>query len=319
MRFLRLLNILIIAILAGCAPVSTPSATPTRQLVPSSTLSPTLAPSSTPQKTATPNQPTATAVPTWTADQAHTLILDWLQDNAGCRLPCLFGLTPGQSIIQSQRLFWSQFGVTSTNNFTPSGFDSADGGLLNFIFIENEIRVSISLTYYPKEGKIEKMGLSTFPTYQDEAIFGSDFYTKVTYYYQLSQLLTNYGPPSSVLIAVWRYVPFLKADYEVFSVVVIYEDQGILVEYIAPVEQTERYFQGCPQLGFLDVRVWDPKSGLTLREIAATDAGEGLSGTSFDYFRLIDHATSITIDEFYEVFKNPNNTSCLTTPAKIWP
>jgi hypothetical protein len=42
-------------------------------------------------------------IPTLSADEARMVMLDWLQNNGGCRLPCIWGLTPGVTDTQTRR------------------------------------------------------------------------------------------------------------------------------------------------------------------------------------------------------------------------
>jgi hypothetical protein len=57
----------------------------------------TLMPAPTPKPPTPTVPPSPTLVPTLTADQEQALVLDLLQNNAGCRLPCWWGFTPGKT------------------------------------------------------------------------------------------------------------------------------------------------------------------------------------------------------------------------------
>jgi hypothetical protein len=125
--------------------------------------------------------------------------------------------------------------------------------------------------------------------------------------------------------------PFLNADYEPFSLVVIYADLGIMAEYIFPTEwigdmvelPTPNLFvgeiaRGCPSQGRVILRTWDPKKNIDLKKIASIAAGEGINENSYDFFKPIQDAASISVNDFYNKFKEPNNNKCLDVPSTVW-
>ncbi len=147
----------------------------------------------------------------------------------------------------------------------------------------------------------------------------------------LPQLLSNYGMPSEVLVIAFPYDIFSKADYEPFSIVVIYSDLGIMAEYVSPTQWVGKMVElptpglsvgeiarGCPSQSYLTLRTWDVKKNIPIREIASIASGEGISETAYDYFFPIQEATSMSINDFYEKFKEPNNTLCLDLPSSLW-
>ena len=122
-----------------------------------------------------------------------------------------------------------------------------------------------------------------------------------------------------MLLAAWHHDPFLKADYDVFSLVVVYSDLGFLIEYISPSELVDDYLRGCPMEAKLTLWSWDPDNDLSLAEIVVVKPiDRGFTSRSVGYFKPIEEATSMTLDEFYQVFKDPNNVQCLKTPADMW-
>ena len=137
----------------------------------------------------------------------------------------------------------------------------------------------------------------------------------------LPQVLSNYGQPSSVLLGVWRE-DFLKAPYDPFSVVVVYSDLGFLIEYVAPSKLVGDYLQGCiTEEVYLTLWSWDTDKDLSFAEVVSVKSiDEGFTTGSAEYFRPLEEATSMTLDEFHQIFKDPNNTQCLEFPVELsWP
>src|SRR6185436_4057409 len=80
--------ILILILAAGCIQVTNEVVTPS--------LGSSVFPTMTPTLTLNPTN-TSTIVPTLPAEGAWTKLLELLANNGGCRLPCLWGITPGKS------------------------------------------------------------------------------------------------------------------------------------------------------------------------------------------------------------------------------
>jgi len=47
-------------------------------------------------------------------------------------------------------------------------------------------------------------------------------------------------------------------------------------------------------------------------------AGSEINELNMVYFKSVEEATSMSLDEFYQTFKNPSYTDCLETPQKLW-
>ena len=338
MTHLGIYILLTVILLTGCMGVSTPPPSLASEitqtdmpLIRTATVAPTVAASLTPtfpDQVSTPTlarilpfstPPTPTIIPTLSADEARMVMLDWLQNNGGCRLPCIWGLTPGVTDTQTRREHLARFGSGPDYPVGRSDEQRNPGAIGYGSLTADNLHVSFGLNYNEVNGIIESLVLVTQPMRDEKIAFGDPYYDELLGYYRLPQLLSNYGPPSDVLIATWSYEPMLRADYEPFIVVVIYSDLGIMAEYVAPKELVNDAYRGCPTQGYLTLRTWDPESGISLKKIASMGAAEGISENAYDYFRPIEEATSMTLDEFYQTFKNPDTTACLETPADIWP
>ncbi len=140
-------SLLFIAIVSGCAqPVQgtptlfpvIPTASVTETIAPK-TATPTLAPSA----TSTRIPATPTDVPTLPVEDARQRLLDLLANNGNCQLPCLWGITPGESSYQDARsILLPLRGVAETVYFDPASPDS-----ISPFYIEDSQRLYTDIIY----------------------------------------------------------------------------------------------------------------------------------------------------------------------------
>lgn len=299
----RVLSIFLLAfLLAGC--VGSTSVTVTKEAIPTQ--------KSTVAITPTPTFPPATPEP-------RTKALSLLKNNGNCRLPCIWGLTPGITTTGERQKV-----LASYNEFLEPdiSFGKSEGGKnpggMGVEVIKDDISITLGLTYYETDNLIEILSLVTRPQRDQKSVFGDSTYSNLTEYYSLPQLLSNYGLPSDVLVISFPHDPFVKADYDPFSIVVIYEELGIMAEYISPTQRVGDQSRGCPGQSYLTLRTWDTKKNIPLKKIASIAAGDGISETAYDYFLPVQDATSMSISDFYNTFKEPDTNQCLEVPSNLW-
>jgi hypothetical protein len=301
-------------------PEPTKISTPTRKI--------TTEPTDTPKPTAT-----WTPIPTYSLDQAYQQITNWVDDNGGCQLPCLWGFTPGKTSLEDMDHLYATFEemyLSEDIGIWVSRHD--DRGGLSLIIYSDDTQTNIDMSYDFK-GE-EKLKLITVHAKAFQVIgsgserelhymFGSNELLEFVDEYTLSSLLRNYGEPTSILIA-----PYFDERPEVsgpswiwFSIVLIYEDQGVLAEYIMPRRMIGDDFAACVDQNLeISIVTWDTSKALEFGEIAnATTAFYGISEAFIDYFKPLEEATSLSIEEFTEIFKEPGTDACVYTPMEMWP
>ena len=284
------------SVFASPTPISSIQPTPNS----SATSSPRPTSTVTPPPTVTPTPTiTWTPLPTLSSEKALTLVEDLLKRNAGCRLPCWWGFTPGETSWETARHFLSLFstslrqgesrevtenGVTylSTNytaNYKVAG-EPFDGGTV----------------YSLRNGFID--GIWVTPAR------GTDRS------YQLHELLANYGEPTEVLLETSINVPVSPLP---FRVVLFYPQQGILAydEYKVT-KKVGNQLWGCPEPIGPQLWLWSPERSLTITDIQPI-------GSDAPQLRRLEDATGMDIKSFYETFNVPNISNCLITPVEFWP
>jgi len=278
----------------------TPSATPTSTVLPSPT--PTIQPTTpVPTFTVQPT-PTETPVPIPTVeDMEVTQQVLWLfETNNGCQLPCWWGITPGQTTWQTAREFLGEFDFDIYEFPRDSG--STYYGVIIPIPVEEFFGYEWELGISARNGVVEKIFANVFIENPPQGNLAP---------YALSSFLTTYGAPSEVWL--FTYSSPYVGDELPFVATLFYAEQGIAALFGINGERQGEIVQGCIQdepVSFLSL--WSPDLNLTFEQVT-----NGTSELEWDYLSL-EESTEMNVITFYETFRNPDNITCLKTPAELW-
>lgn len=294
------------------APALLVSASPTETMPP--TLTPTAA--STPTPTFTP-----TTVPTLPAEDARKRLLDLLASNGDCRLPCLWGITPGKSNNQEARnILMPLSSVAEIADFDPSYPEDE----ISPLYVEGNLRLNTHVvSYYGDDGIVSRVsfrvleeGLYKKDEYGNQIktpVFDSTSFGKRIEYYSLSHVLSEQGIPDSVMI----YIPRVEGYPIVAGILeasLLYPEQGIWIKYTMSMSNNGTIIKGCPANAHIEMQLYpsgNPESFFPLLE--KTDWGRTKGG-----YKPLEEATSMSVEQFYETFRNSTD-RCIETPTKIWP
>ncbi len=337
--------LLLIAILTGCSSLIpnavsssiavSPQSSATLDSTPrqsTETIAPTPNKTNTPGPTFTPTiplpPPTFTPLPTLSTEDAAALILDLVHTHDNCRLPCLLGMSPGFTDFQTAEAFMKQFQQTLTPNIEITTRNVEIGGGVDLAYKMDNVFITISFSYARNNSgdMVDMLYFHSYPLeiFEPEAIgmtpslapvWGDPTFNQEMQDYMLPAILSEYGLPAEVMITVRPQDPERPdIKYTAFSLALYYPEQGIFVEYVSPVEERGKYYAGCPTKAHINLAVWDPESENTLEEVIKKAGSEII----YDYFKTLEEATELTMDDFYEKFSDPENIACLETPADIW-
>ena len=275
--------------------------TPTASQTVSPTLTSTILPTSTPQptQTSTPTMTnTPTLTPTWTP--LPTIATSDLQDyilslyaEETCRLPCRWGITPGETTWQEAERILARFSKviakqSPLNENIKVGF--ADIDILHPQMITN--------IYIIEDGLIERAEVPL------------DFDT-----YTLSSFLEAYGSPKEISLS--TYKTEYPAGVLPFIMYLLYPDQGILASF-GPQQTslTTNSVKGCKLDSSINyLRLWSPSNP----DLSFNEIGDLFEMKLWNEKHLqIEEATGMSVAEFYELFKKPGNPTCLVTPKDLW-
>jgi hypothetical protein len=298
----------------GCRPLSLPFASPTPSLAiplsPSGTMTmtplPSLTrtpePSSTPLPSLTPTQTPAvtwTPLPTLPVEEAQALIQDLLENNAGCRLPCWWGIVPGETSWQEAHQFLAPFAT----KFEQGGSGQiVEGGIT---YQTTNYTVAYEIVGEPRGGGA---GFGVKNGIVDLIYVGPNSTIRS---YQLHQLLTNYGKPNDIFVETFSNLP---DGYLPFRLALFYSEQRILAEFEYEAQRADDMLKGCPQPIGPQLSLWGANKVLTEEDIQRQ-----ISGPDTDPPLSLEEVTDMSIETFYQTFKNPAYEACIETPVELWP
>jgi len=254
-----------------------PTASPTTTLTPTPTLLPTLPP-----------------LPTLAPDAARAKILELLETNGGCRLPCFWGITPGETTWAEAYNFLDSLSAQITTQSIPSKV--SESFTIAYTVPKYVRAVEYMVLYYRSTNNIIE-------------------YISADATISLSELLTEYGRPDDVWI---RAMPFGMPLALEFFLGIYYPDQGIVAVFYQEKASFSRpgYIYGCfdkndsrlsnnPYL-----ELWSSKITITWKDVDPFESFE-------DQPSLVD-ATGMDLETFYQAYKDPNKKPCIETPEELW-
>lgn len=276
---------------------SIPVSTQTQTAAPSLTTTP--APSETPTytliptKTCTPPPPTWTPLPTLSAEDANNLLNDLLENNAGCRLPCFWGIIPGKTTWQEAQNFLETFTTFSVRD------------------ISRELRIIEPLIPFPRE----KLGtIRHFYSFREGiveyiVVYNGDLASS----FYLPEFLKTYGKPGGVWIRTFREE---EQNSQLFLLDLFYPDLGILMEYSGGNMQDlgDRLRNCLEGMNSPFIYLWSPERVMTFEEAKKIF----LDTENLPQPIALPDATGMDIDAFYDSFMN-SGTVCIETPKELWP
>lgn len=292
MRCLKFSLYLICFLLAGgCSTTHPPAGTTATQSTDSvvSKTTPTIVVSVL-TSTSMPLPLTETPLPTLPSDDAYIRLQELVENNAGCRLPCWWGITPGKTSWQDASHFLGSFTTIYRD--------------------ENSSYAYVYLPLPPDKGTLNH-------TY---VVKGSTVVEIYAYVYDwspflyLSNFLTNYGPPDEVFLRTFRLDENGSQPYQID---LFYANLGMLLEYSGGNPNTiGDKIQNCfDDLYSPFIYIWTSDTPMTSAE--AID--KYLDTENMPYPLPLDEATEMDVVTFYETFKKTDNTTCLETPSDLWP
>jgi hypothetical protein len=304
---------LVLLALVGCTstpPVEIPTTTPTITLTPSPTFTPI--PSATP-----------TLIPTLTVEDARAKLLDLLATNGNCNLPCLWGITPGESTPQEARAILIP--LSSISDPMATGFDS-DSGATFFDYYEGNMMFDTAVSFETNNSVVSHIFFQAREFLHGEPgdasvikpIYDSETFGERVHPYMLTSILSMQGMPAAVLISTDGGFERGK-DVPGFYILLLYPDQGLLVSYTTYRKLVGGNVQGCPANAWVELELYPAGKGEFFSEFISKSQWANLWPALPDnpYWRPIEKATSMSLEKFYQTFSQPTN-KCIETPANLW-
>jgi hypothetical protein len=307
---------LLISMLAACNQTSevTPTSIPAETIKPTPSSTVTIQPTNTStqpvQFTSTPTQtPKPTPAFTWTAlpilptlptGKANSLLSDLLINNGGCKLPCWWGITPGETP-------WNEAYQTL------STFATIDGPS---VMISSNIPHEFYAINFNKGAKNYRFAIWIANNIVEEIVVPTEL---STYSHQLDQVLTDNGTPGEVWLAVMPDTP----GGSFFYLILNYPDQGIIAEFDGNAKASYAY-NSKGEVDITSLTICPIGIGPNL-SLTAPNNKVDLFGMSekFDTFGQIlvplQDESQMSPEEFYLAFRDGSSTTCFETFSDTWP
>jgi hypothetical protein len=227
-----------------------------------------------------------------------------LEANGGCKLPCWWGISPGQTRWHEAK---ELLGLCEADARETDGNVSHD---VMYVPLDPDqpSRYGIRLIFAESDGVVQSIQV------RSEMFVGevSERFPQDWNRYSLDRLLTTHGKPTQVMLEFWPNPPGPDYPYDLF---VFYEHLGILINYGGSAESGSSFLI-CPDLDEIQhLHLWLRPTGedTSLLQLADLDRLE------LAQMLPLEEATGMSVQAFYEVFGQPGAAACLETLAEVWP
>ena len=323
MKRLAGISILIAIIMTcGCNPEVTASTA--RHLSPSLTIAPSLTATSspTPSQLLTETQtlghtitPTVTIPPTivWTPlptlgdALASVQFLKWLQGPQDCRLPCWAGITPGQS--NWQQSLQNLAPLAGVSKFTRIIDGQCTFGKCNYLswlyYSPPDFEVDGEVYTILQDDKVYRVSIKVIKSSPPEGM-------------SLTDILNNYGMPSSVLMDVNKEIQFEPNSNGVAAAILVLlaypKNNSVIIFYYGADLQTNKFIS-CSKANTVQLFIYD--DGTPLASYESLVNVPDVHRLRVTGWKKLEDVTNLTIDSFFTKYRTPLP-PCIDTPVNDW-
>ncbi len=261
-----------------------------------------------------PMLPLATLMPTLSVEQRESQILELLQTNGGCELPCWWGIIPGTSTWPQTQAFLEGLGVkTSINRTLGNAIDYGTSGLS--VASRN---ISLGVGFTAQDGIIEEIWINSSSINHNSPSGWLEAWAD----YSPKQIISRYGAPDRAWLMTSSQVheppESSQMPYELWF---FYDDLKFLIRYVGVVDYAPVY-RFCPAYGQnrqltpeLRIFLADPANLTPLETLSNALSTPGMT----DYIQPIEKATGLTMKQVSSLFTQNSKEACFDAPRDTWP
>jgi hypothetical protein len=257
----------------------------------------------------------STAIPTLPSEEAQAKFLDLLASNSGCRLSCFWGIVPGKTSFQEAQAILAPLGSISDFTAFRDGLGSVspyltEGNWKLYTTLDfssnSETNLVNSISFNAEAHRPLEQG-----GYED--LYNSNKFGEMISAYTLPRVLSELDEPESVMISTVGG-PLTRGGTGGFDLLLLYPDQGILINYTTQMHLTGKDVRGCLTNAHVEMELHPfGQPDLFFGSLQKTDWAVKLSN-----YKPLEEVAPISAQEFYETFSEPTN-KCIETPANLWP
>jgi hypothetical protein len=292
--FLHFLAIFFAVLLFGCSLETLNTPLPALPVKTTQTPKPTTKPSS----TATPSlQPTWTPVATLPLEIRRQNLIKLFSTNGDCEFPCWWGIHPGDPIQKVSELA----PVIGKSLYADGSFYYYTLALdnLNLLDFDANFFVDANQT-------VQRIEISL-----REPIRFRDYHAAFEVRLSLAGLLGRYGKPSEVLFLITpRFEP--GETPRPYTLFLIYDNLDFGIVYSGLVD-SEDPLQVCSiklddyHLQYILLYLQDPRPKIAV-----------LNRFNSTEFQPLEQVTSMSLDDFYRIFSEPESNKCIEVSVDVW-
>lgn len=246
------------------------------------------------------SQDAASNTPSLTVDEKEISARTMLEDNGGCELPCWWGITPGGTTLQTLQ---EKFGPYKTVFPLSFGTVLYDGPYFEILNSESQQDYHFNLAFTEEDGVIQLVEVrGQAYTHTPYGLFAQDWQR-----YSIDQILARYGVPSHVKVSFSP--PSEPGAPPGYTMTIAYEDSGFWIRYHGSATYDGTLVRVCPAFTAVNYIVFHLQS----REFKTTVFWPDLGG----YERTLEEATGMSLNTFYDDFKDASDQSCLESPPTL--
>lgn len=260
-------------------------------------------PSPHPSMTITPRQtvmpsPEPRLFPTQGELSDEAFVIQLLQTNGGCELPCWWGIVPQETRWEDTERFLSGIvnRIEKTRDETENGADGKPHQNREFhVYVDIGQTKPYLFAVRTKDDLVTEIYVSQPPT---------------KHHFSLRELLNNQGVPSKIFMHTHSNV---IEPPTAFTLVLYYQVPQFLVVYKTLVYKENEEITACLDDVDPTIAIISGEEGLTDQQVQEFFLGPDPRGVL-----SVENALGLTPDAFYETYR-ASETICITTPANIWP
>jgi hypothetical protein len=220
-------------------------------------------------------------------------------DNAGCDLPCWWGITPGNTSWSEARSLLARIalGIRPGEPYSQVGPDGVlhhyESYVVDYPVAGEEFSGYTELRI--KDGVVEELLVGPVGT---------------QIRFSVSGILSTLGRPFEVFV--YTYPEPVGDGVLPFVVLLFYPGDGVLAVFSGQGERAATLVRRCIQPDEApSLTLWDPVSPRSIEDVNPVD-GDASS------LRTLRTSTGMTTGQFTRAFAAPGAIACLETPASVW-
>jgi hypothetical protein len=313
---MKRIQLLLFIFLIGCAPNEVRPTTAVAE-----TSEPTLTPTSTitstplPSPTAVPFTSTPiTPVPTLPPKEQEAYLLNLIETNNHCRLPCLFGIQPGISTWEEIR------SVEEPLHFRAAYLPDSNGFLYLYAHVTDKIE-HLDIAFSGSGHLIEHITAATYIFLPSDPGY-SPAIAKAGRAYSLPNILAEYGMPSRIRLYIQGQVA--PNSGSLAEILLFYDHLGFGVHYFFlnavtqdPVNSATRICLKDDHLESFKLYLQAPGDRTPLEKMVTVAFGGRFF--PYDWLQPLEDMTTLSIEDFYNRFTSSPIIDCFDLGNQVLP